>query len=285
MEHLLGNAALLIPLLAGIGMVGVDDHRRVFQSALGIKLPELAQILVVVVGQRAPVFVHRPPENGVGQGIALAVYLPLGEQERMGMLGGQDGVHHHRQVAAGGVLHAHRHVQSAGDEPVLLILHRARADGRIGENVGQVVIVFRIQQLVRAGKSSLLQHLHVYFPDGDKPLQDVRLAVWIGLVQHSLIPVAGGAGLVAVDPGNDKELVLHPLLQRLKPRRIFQHGVLPVSGARADEQHQPLVLPGDDGLYLPIVFLFLPRHLLRHRIHILDSLRRRQFTFEFHVHG
>lgn len=265
-------------------MVGVDDHRRVLQIALAVQVAQLAQVLIVIVGQRPAILVHRAAQDGVGQRVALAVYLPLGEQEGVGVLGRQYGVHHHRQVAAGGVLHAHRHVQPAGDEPVLLILHRARADGYIGEDVGQIVIVLRIQQLIRAGKAGLLQHPYVHPPYGDKPLEHVRLGVGVRLVQHALIAVAGGPGLVAVDPGHDEYLLLHPLLQRTQAAHILQHRVLPVGGARPDQQHQPVVLPCDDRPDLAVVFLFLPGQRLRHRIHILDSLRCGQLAPELHIH-
>ena len=125
----------------------------------------------------------------------------------------------------------------------------------------------------------------MHLADGDQPLEHVRLTVGIGLVQHALVPVAGGAGLVAVNAGDDEDRVLHPLLQCPEPRRVLQHGVLPVGGAGADEQHQPLILPGDDGAYLPVVFLLLPRQLLRDGVHVLDGLWGGQLTFEFHVHG
>ena len=44
-EHLLGDAGLLIPLLAGVGVVRVDDDGGILQTALAVELAQLAQIL------------------------------------------------------------------------------------------------------------------------------------------------------------------------------------------------------------------------------------------------
>ena len=212
-EHLLGDAGLLIPLLAGVGVVRVDDDGGMLQTALAVELAQLAQILVVVVRQGAAVFVHRAAQDGVGEGVALAAHLPLGEEERVPVLGGLDGVHHDRQVAARGVLHADGDVEPAGDETVLLILDGTRADSDVGENVRQVQAVFRVEQLVRAGKARLLEYLDVHFARRDQTLENVRVAVRVGLVEHALVARAVGARLVRVDARDDQDLILDLFLQ------------------------------------------------------------------------
>ena len=203
----------------------------------------------------------------------------------MPVLGGLDGVHHDRQVAARGVLHADGDVEPAGDETVLLILDGTRADSDVGENVRQVQAVFRVEQLVRAGKARLIEYLDVHFARRDQALENVRVAVRVGLVEHALVAVAGGAGLVAVDAGNEENLVLHLLLQAAQARDIVEHRVLSVGRARADEQHQAVVLSGEYVAHGAVVGLLLPGQFRGDGVHVADGLGRGQLTLEFHVHG
>ena len=204
----------------------------------------------------------------------------------MPVLGGLDGVHHDRQVAARGVLHADGDVEPAGDETVLLILDGTRADSDVGENVRQVQAVFRVEQLVRAGKArSRSSTLMCILRDRDQTLENVRVAVRVGLVEHALVAVAGGAGLVAVDAGNEENLVLHLLLQAAQARDIVEHRVLSVGRARADEQHQAVVLSGEYVAHGAVIGLLLPGQLRGDGVHVADGLGRGQLTLEFHVHG
>ena len=66
-EHLIGNTHLLQVLLGGIGVVGVNKHRRVGNAALHIQIMENTQILVMIIGVVDAVAVHTAPQNGVGQ--------------------------------------------------------------------------------------------------------------------------------------------------------------------------------------------------------------------------
>ena len=170
MENLLGDTGLLVPVFAGIGMVGVNDDRRILEAAGLIKLTQKLQILIVIIGNGAPVLVGRAAQNGMGQGIAFAVNLPAGIDKGVGMLSGIDGVHHDRQVAAGGVLHAHGDVKTAGSEAVELVFHGTRTYGYIGEHVGQVVVVLRVEHLVGTGEAGLLHDLDVQLANGNQAL-------------------------------------------------------------------------------------------------------------------
>ena len=89
----------------------------------------------MVVGKILIVFVDRAPENGVGQRIPFGFDLPAAVDELVTVLGGLDCVEHDGECSAGGVLHAHRHVHTAGGEPVLLVFHRPGADGDIGQHI------------------------------------------------------------------------------------------------------------------------------------------------------
>ena len=50
-------------------------------------------------------------------------------------VGGLNGIDHHRQIPAHGILHTHRNIQSTGDQPVLLVLYAAGTDGHIAQQV------------------------------------------------------------------------------------------------------------------------------------------------------
>ena len=62
-----------------------------------------------------------------------------------------------------GIFHAAGHVESADCQPVLLILHRAGADGHIGTEGHPRNPVFRIQHLIRRGKPGLLDGAQMQF--------------------------------------------------------------------------------------------------------------------------
>ena len=116
-------------------MVGVHHHRRELEAPLLVQLPQAHQILIVVVGHAGAVLVHAPAQDGVGQGVAGGGHVPAPVEEGVPRLGRLDGVEHHGQVAAGGVLHAHGDVHAAGGEPVLLVLHGPGPHRLVGEHV------------------------------------------------------------------------------------------------------------------------------------------------------
>ena len=134
-KHLLGNANLLQILFAGVGVVAVHNAGRILKAPLCVQLMELHQILIVVVGAALAPLVHIAPHNGVGVGVAAGLHFPAAIEERMVAHGGVNGIHHHAQVTAGGVFHAHGHINAAGHQPVLLVFHRPGADGDIGQHI------------------------------------------------------------------------------------------------------------------------------------------------------
>ena len=131
MEDLLGDTGLLIPVLARIRVVGVDDNAGVLQPAVGVEGAEMLQILVVVVRHGLAVFIRRASEDCVGERVALALDLPAGVNEGVRVLSRRDGVHHNGEIAACGVFHADGQVKAACGEAVELILDRPCADRNI----------------------------------------------------------------------------------------------------------------------------------------------------------
>ena len=55
------DAALLVGVLAGIGVVGVDDHGGIFQPLLLVEPVQENQVLIVVVGPGFAVLVGIAP--------------------------------------------------------------------------------------------------------------------------------------------------------------------------------------------------------------------------------
>ena len=82
----------------------------------------------------------------MGKGIALALNFPAAIYKIMGNLGGGYGVHHNGKVAAGGVFHADRNIDSAGGKAVVLVLNGTCAHCNIAEKIGKIAVVFRIER-------------------------------------------------------------------------------------------------------------------------------------------
>ena len=246
-EDFADNADLLFVLLVGVGVVGVDDGGGIFQLPLFILLQQPHQILIVIVGHTGAVLVHTAPEDDVGQIVAVGGYVTAPINEGVGPLGGGDGVEHHGKVAAGGVFHAHGNIHAAGREPVLLIFHRAGANGLIGQDVVQIAAVFGVQHFVGGGEPRFRNGPQVHFPNGDNAAQQVGSLVRFRLVQHSLIALAGGAGLVGVNAGNQNQPVGDLLADFGQPGNVFAHGVLVVGGAGPHNHQKPVGFPGEYG--------------------------------------
>ncbi len=154
-QDLFNNADLLLIFLAGVGMVGVDEDGRVLQISFFIFFQKKLDVFIVIVGDRVPVFVYGPSEDRVGKRIAFRTYFPASGDEIMSALCRDNGVEHNGKVSAGGVLHTHRDIQTADHQTVLLIFHGAGADGYIGEDVGEIMPVVRVEHLIRSSKSGL----------------------------------------------------------------------------------------------------------------------------------
>ena len=246
MEDFLADAGLLEVLLGGVGVVGVDDQRHVLQTFGLVNIVQMLQLFEVVIGPGLAVVVDITTQDGMGQLVAGGVDLPAAVNEGVVVLGGHDGVEHHGQVAAGGVLHAHGDGNAAGGQAVLLILHAPGADSHIGQQVGEVAVIVGIQHLIGGGQAGVLQHVGVEAADGDDALQHVHILFGIGLVQQALVAVAGGAGLVGVDTGDQDQTVFHLLLQARQSLAVIHHRIFPVCGAGADDQHHLVALAGEN---------------------------------------
>lgn len=116
-------------------MIAVQNQAGIAQLRGGVQIAQTGQIFVVVVGVGDAVLVHIAPQDGVGQGIAGALYLPVAVAEGVGVLSRVNGVHHYGEIAAGGILHTHGNIKTAGGQPVLLVFHRPGSHCHIGKEV------------------------------------------------------------------------------------------------------------------------------------------------------
>ena len=266
-------------------MVGVYDAGRIHQVHSGVQLQEQVQVLVVVIGHVVAVLVHRAPEHGVGQLVSRGGDFPAPVSEGMGVLGRIDGIEHHGHVAAGGIFHAGGHIEAAGGQAVLLVLHRAGADGHIGQDVGDIAPVLRIEHFVRGGEPRLLYGANMHLPHGDEPCHEIGLFLGIGLVDDALVALPGGAGLVGVDSGNQYQLVLHLVVHLRKAAYVVADGVLVVCGTGADDDQELVASPGDDVPDLRVPLLFCPGEPLGERVLLTDLVGSGQFLYKFKTHG
>ena len=93
-QDLFHNADLLLILLAGVGMIGVDENSRVFQIPLLVLFEEELDIFIMVVGNRISVFVYGPSEDRVGERIPFCPNFPASGDKIMSSLCRNDRVEH-----------------------------------------------------------------------------------------------------------------------------------------------------------------------------------------------
>ena len=283
-EHFLYDADLLLELLVGIVVVGVYDAGGILQIPGAVKLKELPEVLVVVVGQRHASLVDRAAKDGVGQVVSRGLDVPVAVDEGVAVLGRIDGIQHDGQVAAGGVLHAGGHVDAAGHQAVLLVLHRAGADGDVGKEVHHIAEVFRIEHLVGGGQAGFLDGPDVHVAQGDDACQRIRLLLRVWLVHDALVAVSCGARLIRINARDDQDLVLDLLLHGNQAAHIVADGFLVVCGAGTDDGQKFIGFPGKYLSDFFIAFFFYLSHTGRHRVKLAGLLGRGQLLNKIKCH-
>ena len=219
----------------------------------------------------------------MGKGIAGGIHLPAPVDEGVGVLGGHDGIEHDGNIPAGGIFHAHRDVNAAGGQSVFLVFDTPRTHRHVGQQVGKIAVIVGVEHFVGGGKAGVGQHIGVQAADGDDALQHIGGFPGVGLVEKTLVAVAGGAGLVGVDPGNQNQLVRHRFLQFCQPLAVFQHRVLPVGGAGADDQHHFAAFSGENVGNFLVPAGFDLRKFGGQGVLLLDLLGNGQFALENHI--
>ena len=205
------------------------------------------------------------------------------EEEVLLILRSFDGVHHDGKVAGGRILHADRDTGAACDHAVELVLDGTRADRAVGEEVEEVAVVFRVEDLFSAGEAGLLDDVDVHAADGLDAFHHVLIALGIRLVEHAFIAFANGSRLIRVDSWHDEELVLHFVCDFRKARAVVEDSRLVISRAGADDEEKSVIFAGHDVLDDLISFCFQFSVWCAQRDLLLHFDRFRQFADEFHL--
>ena len=264
-------------------MIAVDNDGGIGEGTFSIKVEDLLQVLVVVVRHAGAEVVHVAAEDGMGERISCGVDFPAVEEEVLLILRGFDGVHHDGEVAGGRILHADRDTGAAGDHAVKLILDGTCADRAVGEEVGEVAVVFRIEDLFSAGEAGLFDDVDVHAADGLDAFHHVFIAFGVRLVEHAFVAFADGSRLIRVDSGHDEELVLHFICDFCKARAVVEGGRLIVCRAGADDEEKSVVFAGHDVFDDLVSFCFQLSVWRAQRDFLLHFDRFRQFADEFHL--
>ena len=92
----------------------------------------------------------------------------------------------------------------------------------------------------------------------------------------SFVTIAGGAGLIGINPGNENQLIFYLISELGKAVYIFADGILVVCGAGTDNHQKFITFAGENLTNLQIPFLFYLFTVFRHGVGTTNFLRCRQ---------
>ena len=167
---------------------------------------------------------------------------------------------------------------------MLLVLHRAGTDGHVGEEIRQVAVVLGVEHLVGAGEVVVPQSRQMELTDGHDALVHIGLGVGVGLVEHTLVALTRGAGLVGVDAGDDDDLIGYLLLNSAEAGNVFQHRLAVVGGAGSDDQHELVRAAVEYGADALVALGLDPGHAGGQRELLLYILGDGELSVEIHLH-
>ena len=182
------------------------------------------------------------------------------------------------------LINADGDIQTAGGQTVLLVLGGTGAHSNIGQKVGEVAVVLGIEHLVGTAEAVVAQGGQMQITDGDDTLEHIGTLVGIGLVEHALVAVARGAGLVGVNAGDDHDLIGHTVLYTAQSSDVIQHRLAVVCRAGADDEQEFIRFAAEDTGNLLIARRLDGRQLLADGVFCLDINRHGQFSVEMHIH-
>ena len=200
------------------------------------------------------------------------------------MLRRHDRIQHDAHMPAGGIFHSGRYVEAADGHTMVLVFYGPGAHCHVGEQVGQIPPVLRIEHLICGGKPGFLNVADVQLSDGDEPFQQVRRGLRIGLMDHAFIAFARGTGLVGIDSGDDDAFVFDLFLYRDQAMEVIHDRRLIVRGTGSDDDKEPVVGSGDDIPDLLISLCLLRRASGGKRIIRLDFFGDRKLSIECKSH-
>lgn len=149
-----------------------------------------------------------------------------------------------------------------------LVLNRARADGRIRQQVRQIAVDLRVEDLLCAREARLAHDARVHLADCDDAAEHILLALRVRLMQHALVADADRARLARVEARHDEDLVLDLFLHRNKAVHVIEDSLFIIRRARTDDEQEAVVLARDDirdflvALHLDLLDTVIYRKLL-----------------------
>ena len=181
----------------------------------------------------------------------------------------QDRVHRNADVAIGAVLEADWRRQAGRHFAVRLRFGGARADGRPGDQVAQVLRRDRVQRF-GGGRHAQFAHVEQELARLFHAFVDLERIVHVRVVDIAF-PARGGTRFFEIHAHHQQHRVLDFLLQRFQAARVIEAGDGVVDRAWADDDEQALVLAVDD----------VAQRFAAAADGVESTLRQRQFGVQF----
>ncbi len=125
-----------------------------------------------------------------------------------------------------------------------LAFRGAGADGAVSDEVGHVLRRDRVEEFGRGGQAGF-GDLGEETAGDPQSVVDAERTVDLRIVDETL-PADRGAGLLEVDAHDDQQLAGMLLRFLLQQGGVLQGGLGVMDGTGADDDHQTVVLAGDD---------------------------------------
>ena len=223
MHDFVGDTNLCHVLLAGVGVVGVNDAGHILKAFFGIALVETAEILKMVVRDIVAVFIDSTAENSMSQRIAGGFDFPASVDKHLRALGSFYRIEHHRDITAHRVLHTAWDADTAACKTMNLVFYGTGTYSYITEQVREVAVILRVEHFIGTGKAGFFDGSCVELADGDQTFQKIRLLFWVRLVEHALVAFACCPGLIGIDTRYHNDFVSNLLLNPCQAVNVFHH--------------------------------------------------------------
>ena len=118
---------------------------------------------------------------------------------------------------------------------MLLIFYGTGTDSHVGEQIVDVVPVFRVKHFICSGQTGFFNGTQMQTADCDESGNHIRFCLRIRLGSNSFIAFSGGPWLVRVDTWNQNQLVFRLLVYSCQAVDIIHNRLFFVCGAWSDD--------------------------------------------------
>ena len=210
-------------------MVGIYNDSRIFEIFFLIFVKKKTKILIMIVWHCLTMFVDSTTQNCMCEGISVCLYFPASVDETMRSLSCNNRIYHNAEITAGRIFHSGRDIHTADSQTMLLILNRTCTHCNVGKNVGEITIVFRIEHLIRTGKTTFLNCMNMHLADCYQSCQHIRCLFWIRLMDHTFVTLACSTWFIRINARNDQNLICYFVLYFAKAKKIIADRILIIS--------------------------------------------------------